>query len=231
VKWGAIAVAAGVGLIVFSQAALGALLIVAGVGFIAFDSMKKVQQSRPDAIEDDVSPADRHLLVPVRKQLAKIEEIIEGNSDNAGIKVIGSEALQEGRSIYRQCVALTVERAKARKNKAQIEEVRRDKAVAEQRLAASNGDDEKELYQTALNSYAEQEQLLAERERRFEAIDAQLAQAEAALKLIVAQLSAMAQQGAALESAGDDLRDSLSRLQALGQSLGETGEFLENIKT
>lgn len=230
-KWGFAAVAAGIVLIAFSQIPLGILLIVAGVGLIAFDSMKKVQQTRPDAIEDDVSPADRHLLAPIRKQLAKIEEITEANAQHAGVKIIGTEALQEGRSIYRQCVALVIEKANARRNKAQREQIRRDKALAEQKLAVSGDDQDKDLYQTALSSYEEQEQLLAEREKRFQAIDAQLAQAEAALKLIVTQLATMVQQGKADEVASDDLRDSLSRLQALGQSLGETGEFLENIKT
>lgn len=230
-KWGALAAVAGAALIVFSQPALGALLLVVGFGLIAFESMRRAQQGRPDAIEDEVSPTDRHLLAPIRKQLARLEEIVEAHADNAGVKVIGGEALEEGRAIYRQCVVLAVERAKARKYKAQLDAVRRDKAAAEQKLAASASQDEKELYEASVASYAEQERLLAEREERFQAIDAQLAQAEAALKLIVAQLSTMAQRGYAPESADDALRDSLSRLQALGQSLGETGEFLENIKT
>lgn len=229
-KWGAIVAAAGVVLLVFSQFALGALLIVGGIGLIAFESMKKAQENRPDAIEDDVNQADRHLLAPIRKQLAKIEELTEANSDHAGIKVIGAEALSEGQSIYRQCVTLVIEKANARKNKSLMAQVQKDKTEAQTKLAAAADDNEKELYQTALGSYSEQEQLLTERDKRFEAIDAQLAQAEAALKLIVTQLSTMVQQGVSEEGSSDELRDSLSRLQALGQSLGETGEFLENIK-
>lgn len=229
-KWGAIVAGAGAVLLAFSQTVIGILLIAGGIGLIAIESMKKTQQSRPDAIEDDVSPADRHLLAPIRKQLAKIEEITQANQDHAGIKVIGAEALNEGRSIYRQCVSLVVEKANARKNRSQMSQVQRDRQEAETKLAASTTDDEKDLYATALSSYAEQEQLLGERDKRFEAIDAQLAQAEAALKLIVTQLSSMAQQGAVEEGQNDELRGSLSRLQALGQSLGETGDFLENIK-
>lgn len=228
-KWGAIAAAAGVGLIVFSQFALGALLIVGGIGLIALESMKKAQANRPDAIEDDVSPADRHLLAPIRKQLAKIEEITSQNVGHAGIKVIGGEALNEGQSIYRQCVTLVIEKANARKNKVQIAQVQKDRAEAEAKLAGAADDGEKELYQTAVGSYSEQAMLLTERDKRFEAIDAQLAQAEAALKLIVTQLSTMAQQGISEDGSSEDLRESLSRLQALGQSLGETGDFLENI--
>jgi len=231
VKWGAIAVVAGAGLIAFSQVALGALLVVVGVGLIALDSIKRVQQDRPDAIEDDVKPADRHLLAPIRKQLAKIEDLVRENADHAGIKVIGSEALQEGQSIYRQCVALVLEKANERKIKAQLAQVQRDKAAAEQKLSATADSAEKDLYQTAIDSYLEQERLLADRQTRFQAIEAQLAQAESALKLIVAQMSTMAHQGANQEESGEELRQSLSRLQALGQSLGETGEFLENMRT
>lgn len=230
-KWGAIVAGVGAVLLVFSQFAIGALLIVGGVGLIALESMKKAQQSRPDAIEDDVSPADRHLLAPIRKQLAKIDEITRANADNSGIKVIGGEALREGNSIYQQCVTLVIEKANARKNRAQMDQVLRDKQDAQNKLALALTQDEKDLYETALGSYTEQEQLLGDRAKRFEAIDAQLAQAEAALKLIVTQLSSMAQKGMSEESQSEDLRESLSRLQALGQSLGETGEFLENIKS
>ncbi len=228
-KWGAIVAAAGVGLIVFSQFALGALLIVGGIGLIALESMKKAQANRPDAIEDDVNPADRHLLAPIRKQLAKIEEITSQNAGHAGIKVIGGEALNEGQSIYRQCVTLVIEKANARKSNVQIAQILKDKSIAALKLTEATSDEEKDLYQTALNSYDQQAQLLAERNKRFEAIDAQLAQAEAALKLIVTQLSTMARQGVFEDGSSEELRESLSRLQALGQSLGETGDFLENI--
>ena len=229
-KWGAIATALGVGLLAISQFALGALLIVGGIGYIAFESMKRTQQARPDAIEDDVSPADRHLIAPIRKQLSKIEEIVEANGENAGVKIIGTEALNEGKSIYQQCVLLVIEKANSRKNNAQLQQVTKDSLEAETKLATAQTEEEKAIYQTAIDSYSKQVSMLTEREERFKAIGAHLDQAEASLKLIVTQLMTLAQEGTASGTTDDELRTSLSRLQSLGQSLGETGDFLENIK-
>jgi hypothetical protein len=230
-KWAMTSIILGIVLIGFGQIGLGGLFVVGGIGYGAFLGMKNAQAIRTDAVEDEVNPNDRYLITPIRKQVIKIEETIQSNPNNPAIKVIGAEALDEARDIYKQCVGLVLEKSEERRIAEQRLQAQKDVDEAQTKLSQSTTDDEKALYTSALDTNQKLLRVCDEKMKRFESIAANLTQAEAALKLMVSQLAAMAREGEGAGEADSELRASLTRLQTLGKSIGETDEFLENKTT
>lgn len=166
------------------------------------------------------SQARMRPLIRAQKQLA---DITERNGAHPAIKVIGSEAVKEADEIVAKAADLLKARSDLLHAGLSNDSARIDNLKAKLELATDLM--ERERLEAALALAEGAADHNAQRANALAQIDAQLDEAREALEATRAELAAaLTDDGTAQE----DLREHLSQLQSLGESLDEAKELLRD---
>lgn len=203
-------------------------LVLAGLlgGGLAllWGTMRVVRAQRDVLGMDSLSPQDRTLLIPVRRLVEQIDALVKENKGSPAITVVGAEAQAESRHLFEQCVRLVELRGKLRR------ELRDDSGSAdlgalERRLEAA-APAERGALEAAVAARRLEAGHYAKMREAMASAEASLVQAESALSEIKARLAVSSSQDALDGAGGDELRDTLGRMRALGKGFEEAEEFL-----
>lgn len=219
--WAVIGAAAGA---MYMGQPLFALIIVGAgvVGALAATIGRTKKAYELDPTEGLTLDAQARLRPLIRAQ-QQLAEITERNGSHPAIKVVGAEALQEADGIISRASDLLKARSELLRAGPSNDEERIEGLKA--KIELSTDLLERERLEAAL-ALAEGAQ--DHRERRQEAlsqIDAQLEEAREALEATRAELAATLTEQGGTE---DDLREHLSQLQSLGDSLEEAKTLLRD---
>jgi DNA repair ATPase RecN len=206
---------------------LGLLIGVLGVAVIAYGAMRREGLPAADTAGDEFNPKYRVYMAPLRKLHAEIETLVEEHKDSTTIRVIGKEALEESAAVLEQAVKLVVSAEDLRhalQGKATAES---DILDLQNQLQTAASDDERETLQHSIDARKLEVERYAALDQRLSEIHAGLRQAEAALAEVKSKLVLVASNPEQIEDGDQELRERLSRLHALSDSLGESDALLE----
>lgn len=203
-------------------------LVLAGLlgGGLAllWGTIRVVRAQRDVLGMDSLSPQDRTLLIPVRRLVEQIDTLVKENKGSPAVAVVGAEAQMESRRLFEQCIRLVELRGKLRRA-LRDDGGSADLAALERRLEAAASSERTSLEATVAARRLEAGQYAKMRDAMASA-EASLMQAESALSEIKARLAVSSSQDALDEAGGDELRDTLGRMRALGKGFEEAEEFL-----
>ncbi len=176
---------------------------------------------------DALSPQDRSFLVPIRRLVEQIDAVVDANKASPAIAVVGAEAREESRHLFGQCVRLVELRGRLRKA------LRDDGGVAdtealERRRDAAATPSERSALDAALDARSLEAGHYAKMREAMASAEAGIVQAQSALSEIKARLAVSSGEEALGKAGGDELRESLGRMRALGKSFEEAEAFLRD---
>jgi chromosome segregation ATPase len=221
--------------VMFGLVAAGAILgrvelallgILGAIGALAAISMRAAQERHAEQELESVHPQDRALLAPLRKLRREIRAIVEAQKGNVAVAVIGAEAEAEADRIIRQSAELLRLRRELRKANTAASAAAREIDELKKEAGAAVSEAEAEALRSALAARELEQAHLARAGDALERIELGLRQAEAALAEMRARLAA-APLEAQTDAPGEDLRETVGRLKALGTSLEEAEEWLK----
>lgn len=204
---------------------MGAILsapLIVGIGFVLMTGAFIVLAARQtksrweEAGDQNLSNEARTLLRPLRRHRDDLHEFVKSNQNSPSIKVLGTEAAQEADHIVKQSIRLLTLRDQVKdllrgQGEAQIELARID--ASDPAFASARQAREAEI------SHYEKMALTLPR------LDAEIAQANAALSEIKARLALSASQD---HLNGDQqLSETVARLKAIGASFDEAEAMLQ----
>lgn len=219
--------AIGITLYVLGYPMYAAVAVFAAIGALALDSMRHGATERLSDPSEGLAPDERSLLVPIRRLVGEIEEVVEKRSDAVMIQTVGVEARDEARRLYGQIARSLRARTELRRISLQGPGAMGEISRLEERISAASNEDERRALASALDARRQELTHYEEVGAMLSRIDGGLIQAEAALSEIKARLAigAGAERARMIEQ-GDELRETLGRLRVLRASYDEIDQVL-----
>ncbi len=190
-------------------------------------SLARTRKSREQEVGESLPMQDRSLLSPLKRLTRELEEVIAKNKESTGVQVLGSEALNDARTMLQRAETMLGTRRELKRTLMSKYNAQHALEDLEARLADSTDSAERETLEKAKAARLIELSHYTKAEEGIDRIEAGLKQAEAALSEIKTRLSLMASENrAGATEAVDDLRDALTRVRAIGNSFEETQSLL-----
>ena len=215
-----------VGLAIVGQVILGVILVLVAVGVLAFQSIKSTATTRVDDPMEGLDPEGRSIMTRFRKIRTEIAELSATIPKGSATAILIAEATAEADRIVRDL-------APELRNRRAIKKAIAGASLAQQELErlqaqrdSAPTDDERAAYQVAIEAKTQEIAHYATGAEAIERLDENFRRAEAALREMRARLQGRSITDAAERTSEGDLRETISRMRAVTQSVDETRAFL-----
>ena len=225
------AIAAGIVAIILGiagQAILGGMLLLVAVGFVAIQSIKKTGETRAVDPREGLDPEGRSTLLRFRKIYAEIEELSSSVPKGSSTAILIAEASAEADRIMSQ----VAEELRSRRT---LKRAISGLPIAQQELQhlvdqqnTAHSDDERASLEVAVQSKRSEISQYDVARQALQRLDENLARAESALGEMRARLKGGSATESAERASDLEIRDTISRMRAISDSVDESREFLND---
>jgi hypothetical protein len=211
--------------------ALIALGIVGWVASLAYHTIREQSaRNRQEAAFDSLPPSARLRMKKLHSTYDQLKQMIELHSDRTAVRVVGQEALREAENVLGHALRLAQARAELERTlRARSQATLELQRLQDAETQASEGPARNAIQDAIVAKSAEIKRYDTITEG-IERIDAQLVKAESTLSELKSQVALAGANAARTGEDSSGLDQVVSELQALGSSLQEAENFLEDVK-
>ena len=200
--------------------------MLVAVGVLAVRSIRRTGETRSADPSEGLDPEGRSTLLRFRKIYAEISDLSASVPKGSSTAILVAEATAEADRIMSQVAEELRSRRAIKKAIAGLPLARQELQQLAESQATAHSDEEKASLEVAIQAKRNEIQQYEVGQTALSHLDQNLARAEAALNEMRARLKGGTATASAERASESEIRDTISRMRAITDSVDETRAFL-----